>query len=361
MASCPHMACSCQQHTLVLDSALVMLSPVVYSSASLPNALFFPPIPPLPPARPNTAPHCNTLANHTSSPHVVTALNYDAWAHFLTDYPDKEFISSLLHIIKFGTNIGFQGVQAARPSKNLKLALQSPSFIESSIDKLLACDHANGPFNSPPLDQFCYSPLHVVFHKQLTSKPCLINHLLWPPGSSVNNGISDAEASISYDAFECAIRELISAGSGSLMAKLDLKDAFRHIPIHPADWHHMGSHWGEKFYYSIVLAFGLQATPYIFNLFSEALHWIIQHYIPAHICHYLDNFFLLFAPSSKLHTCSAAVEWVMGLGHDLGLVFQDSKTVWPTTQIESLGPELDSVAMEAHLPPDKLVFLKLLL
>jgi hypothetical protein len=51
----------------------------------------------------------------------------------------------------------------------------------------------------------------------------------------------------------------------------------------------------------------------------------------------------------------------MGLGCDLGLVFQDSKTVWPATQIEFLGLELDSVAMEAHLPLDKLEFLRSLL
>jgi Reverse transcriptase (RNA-dependent DNA polymerase) len=136
----------------------------------------------------------------------------------------------------------------------------------------------------------------------------LINHLLWPPGSSVNNGIPDAEASISYDAFDCAVKDLVSVGSGSLMVKLDLKDAFCHIPICPADWYHLKFHWGGKFYYSIVLAFGLCSAPYIFNLFSEVLHWIIQHHIPAHICHYLDDFFLLFTPSFKLHMCLAAVE-----------------------------------------------------
>jgi Reverse transcriptase-like len=51
----------------------------------------------------------------------------------------------------------------------------------------------------------------------------------------------------------------------------------------------------------------------------------------------------------------------MGLEHELGLIFQDSKTIWPATQIEFLGLELDSVAMEAHLPHDKLIFLKSLL
>ena len=359
MLARPHMARSCQPQPKVLISVSETSSPSL--SISLPNAQLFPPIFPLPPARPNTAPRCNVVVQQVSTPHVITPLVHDAWAHFLKDYPDKEFVSSLLHIIKFGAKIGFQGVQAARMSKNLKSALQSPDFIQSSINTLLANKHAHGPFLSPPLDNFRCSPLGVVFRKRSLSKPRLINHLSWPPGSSVNDGILDSEASISYDAFDCAVKDLVSAGVGSLMAKLDLKDAFRHIPVRPADWHHMGFRWGDSFYYSIVLAFGLRSAPYIFNLFSEALHWIIQHHIPAYIRHYLDDFFLLFTPSSQPSICSAAVEWVMGLGRELGLVFQDSKTVWPTTQIEFLGLELDSVAMEARLPPDKLVFLKTLL
>jgi hypothetical protein len=356
----PHAARSCQPQPPVLFSVSDNSSSSF--SASLPNAQLFPPISPLPPARPNTAPRCNVVVQQGLLPHVITPLIHDAWAHFLKDYPNREFVSSLLHIIKFGANIGFRGVQAApRASKNLKSALQSPDFIQSSIDTLLAGNHAHGPFPSPPLNNFRCSPLGVVFRKRSILKPRLINHLSWPPGSSVNDGILDSEASISYDAFDCAVKDLVSAGVGSLMAKLDLKDAFRHIPIRPADWHHMGFCWADKFYYSIVLAFGLRSAPYIFNLFSEALHWIIQHHIPAHIRHYLDDFLMLFTPSSQPSMCSAAVEWVMGLGRELGLVFQDSKTVWPTTQIEFLGLELDSVAMEARLPPDKLVFLKTLL
>jgi hypothetical protein len=129
-----------------------MSSPVVYSPTSLSNALLFLSISPLPPARPNTAPHCNKLVHHILFPHIVTPLNYNAWAHFLTDYPDKEFVLLLLQIIKFGINIRFLGDQAACPSKNIKSALQSPSFIEPSIDKLLACNHAHGPFISPPFN-----------------------------------------------------------------------------------------------------------------------------------------------------------------------------------------------------------------
>jgi hypothetical protein len=96
----------------------------------------------------------------------------------------------------------------------------------------------------------------------------MINHLSWPRGFSVNDGIPDVEAHISYDMFERAVSDLRLSGRGSLMFKLELKDAFRHIPIRVADHHHMGMFWDGSFYYAIVLMFGLRSAPYIFNLFS---------------------------------------------------------------------------------------------
>lgn len=56
----------------------------------------------------------------------------------------------------------------------------------------------------------------------------------------------------------------------------------------------------------LILAFGLKTAPYIFNLFAEALHWIIQRHIPAALRHYLDDFPFIFPPGSKI--CNLAVE-----------------------------------------------------
>ncbi|KAF5393592.1 hypothetical protein D9757_000002 [Collybiopsis confluens] len=201
----------------------------------------------------------------------------------------------------------------------------------------------------------------VVSKKHNSSKLRLINHLSWPHDSSVNDGIADSEASIGYDMFEKAVRDLIASGRGSLLAKLDLKDAFRHIPLRAADWHLFGISWGCKFYYSLVLTFGLKNAPYIFNLFAEALHWIIQRHIPANLRHYLDDFLLIFSPDFDPSRANAAIEWVMSLGAELGLNFQLSKTVWPTRVIEFLGLILDSSRMEARLPEFKLETLRSLL
>ena len=66
---------------------------------------------------------------------------------------------------------------------------------------------------------------------------------------------------------EPTLSDLVDSGPGSLMAKLDLKDAFRHIPVRAADWHLLGFFWGSEFYHMLVLAFGLRTAPYI-SIFS---------------------------------------------------------------------------------------------
>ena len=114
----------------------------------------------------------------------------------------------------------------------------------------------------------------------------IINHLSWLEGLSVNDGIPDKEAFISYNSFNCAIKDLQTLGLGTIMAKLDLKDAFWHISLGQGDWHLFGFVWSDQFHHLLILAFGLKTAPYIFNLFAEVLHWIIQHHIPTQFCHY---------------------------------------------------------------------------
>jgi hypothetical protein len=292
---------------------------------------------------------------------VPSKLHADAWEYYLRDYPDSTFVSTLLHIIRFGANIGCIGPQHDQSCKNLRSAAEHPGFVASTLQTMVENGQLAGPFPTPPLPNFRASPLGVVSRKRNPGKLRIINHLSWPSGTSVNDGISDSESRIEYDRFDRAVEDLIRSGPGSRMAKLDLKDAFRHIPVRVQDYNLLGLHWGRKFYYLLALTFGLRNAPYIFNLFAEALHWIIQHHIPAHIRHYLDDFLLNFGPSTPLMDCYAAIEWVMALGEQLGLTFQLSKTVWPTCVIEFLGLILDSLRMEARLPDDKLSYLRELL
>jgi len=160
-----------------------------------------------------------------------------------------------------------------------------------------------------------------------------------------------------YDSFRHAVSDLVDLGPGSLLIKLDLESAFRHIPIRPADWHLLGFTWLEQYFFDIVLGFGCRSAPYIFNLFAEALHWILERHIPAHFCHYLDDFLSIFRPNTPPELVAEALEWMLGLGHQLGLRFQPSKIEGPATYLDFLGIELDSIAIEACLSDIKLQYL----
>jgi len=63
-------------------------------------------------------------------------------------------------------------------------------------------------------------------------------------------------------------------------------------------------------------------------------------------------------PSTSTQQAHEAIDWIEGLAKDLSLSFQPVKTICPTTCLEFLGLELDSLAMEAHLPQDKLSYLQ---
>ena len=226
---------------------------------------------------------------------------------------------------------------------------------------LLTSHHALGPFPAPPYLNFRCSPLGSVTRPRKPSKRRLIHHLSWPHGTSVNDGIPDIEGHIRYEAFDQAVSAIAKLGKGTLLAKLDLKEAFHHIPIRPADWQLLGFQWKGSFYHAIVLTFGLKSAPYVFNLFAEALHWIIQKHIPGSLKHYLDDFLPIFPPSTSLDLANQAIDWILALGDQLGLSFQDEKTLRPSTQVEFLGLDLDTIAMEARLPGDKLLYLRNLL
>jgi Reverse transcriptase (RNA-dependent DNA polymerase) len=80
------------------------------------------------------------------------------------------------------------------------------------------------------------------------------------------------------------------------MLKRDLKSAFPHIPVCTEDYYFLIFEWNGKYYIDIFLPFGLRTAPFIFNLFAEALHWILQgkySWIPHH---YLDDF-IAFSPT----------------------------------------------------------------
>lgn len=141
------------------------------------------------------------------------------------------------------------------------------------------------------------------------------------------------------------------------MAKMDIKDGFRNIPIHPRDYHLLGFRWEDKFYFDKCLPMGASSSCQIFEKLSTALHWImINRYNASGMSHYIDDFFFIGPPNSQ--KCLQDVLAFEQLCNTIGIPIKQSKTVLPTTKLTIYGIEVDSVSMKSCLPQDKLEHLR---
>jgi len=165
-----------------------------------------------------------------------------------------------------------------------------------------------GPFSSSPLPALQCSPLGLVPKKDGSWH--IIMDLSSPRGSSINDFISKADYTLHYATFDQAQALVSSFGTGALMAKLDLKHAFRLCPVSSSDWDLLGMHWQGKFYVDLCPPFGLHSSPFLFNRLADSFEWILEHnYAISALMHYLDDYFTVGPPSSR----SSLLNFIPGL------------------------------------------------
>ena len=88
------------------------------------------------------------------------------------------------------------------------------------------------------------------------------------------------------------------------MAKLDIKQAYRNILVHPTDCPLLGMSWDRKVYVDKILPFGLRSAPMLFSAIADALGWIMSRNGVTIIFNYLDNFLTLGKPGSDECQCN---------------------------------------------------------
>ena len=140
-------------------------------------------------------------------------------------------------------------------------------------------------------------------------------------------------------------------GPGTQLSKIDLKDAFRLISVHPSQCNLLGICWKTRFYEDTYLPFGLRSAPYLFNQLSEVIHWIlVNNYNVHHLLHYLDDFLTAGPPDSPI--CSQNLNSMLALCECINAPIKSSKIEGPSTSITFLGIHLDIITMEASITPE---------
>ena len=132
-----------------------------------------------------------------------------------------------------------------------------------------------GPLPKDECSQVITSSLAVI-PKKTPGKWRVIVNLSSPKGASVNNHLKRRLTHVAYASVSDAAILLHELGQGSQLAKVDIRDAYRIVPIHPHDRPFLGILWQDSIYVDCQLPFGLASAPAIFNSLAEALEWILR-------------------------------------------------------------------------------------
>ena len=270
----------------------------------------------------------------------------------LNEYLD-EYHSDLRHFIidgfKFGFQLNYSGVRCCQDSPNLGIARDNPENVREKLSTELAMGRIAGPFDSAPFHEFKCSPLGLVPKRQ-EGQFRLIHHLSYPrkTGTSVNAGIDKEYTSVSYAAIEDAVAFIKRIDKRCFMAKTDLQSAFRILHVSPEDYPLLGFSWEGKHYY----AMGCASSCLTFEKFSTALEWIaIQKLGCREVVHIFDEFLFI---ESTFNECEDSLNKFIDFCNHVGIPIAMDKTFSPNQVIDFVGITLDSVKMEARLPPDKI-------
>ena len=273
---------------------------------------------------------------------IDTPLNWREWDRCLQSHPDQRFQQYLVEGIRDGFRVGFdyRHARALRSSRN---NLPSVGEHPQVVNEYLAKECSEGRVLGP-LDPGLFPQVHVskfgVIPKGLTGKWRLIVDMSHPEGASTNDGISESLSSLTYVGIDDATRAIQFYGKGALLAKVDIKSAYRNVPVHPDDRWLMGMSWEGSLFIDTALPFGLRSAPKIFTAIA-AVEWIAKQTGVNFVIHYLDDFLVVGAPSSP--ECATALRTLLEIFGRLGLPVAMEKLEGPVMCLGFLGFELDTL------------------
>lgn len=262
--------------------------------------------------------------------------------------------------IEHGVPVDFVGDRTERFGPNLPISIEDRPKVSKVINDDVRDGKKAGPYARKPFPIMCISPIGCV-PKKNSEKVRVIHHLSFPHGGdSVNASILKKEQQLPR--FGTAARAIRRLGKGALLIKLDVSAAYKQIPVRKQDWPLLGFLWEGQYYYERVLPFGLRSSCRLWDLYAAALHYFLFEQTGVdcarEVIHYVDDFLFVVAPGKEAEA-HRMLEGAKALCAKLGLPLAADKTEGPTTCLTFLGIELDSVALEARLPKERLAEINL--
>lgn len=277
---------------------------------------------------------------------AYSPINIPALQFWLNKYESPD-ANILLEGFKYGFKLNYTGPRKTRLSKNLKSIAEFPEIAQQKIQKEIDAGRVAGPFNTCPIPNIQISPIGVV-PKKTPGDYRLIHHLSHPSGQSINDYIDSKLCSVKYTEFDQAVKMIHDQGANCYLFKMDIKSAFRLLPIHPDDFELLGFSFKEKIYYDKALPFGCSISPSLFEKFSTFLEFCVKSQMKSGgLLHYLDDF---LGGEKSFKKCKCLMNLFQSIMQEIGVPLADEKTEGPVQILTFLGLELDSQEMVIRIP-----------
>lgn len=270
------------------------------------------------------------------------------WKEILQNDPDKEFLLE-------GICDGFRVVSGDREELD-EIDTETEQFIHNpkfapALDAQLRLELSQDKYRISNLVLKNVSPIFAI--PKSNGSVRIIQDCNKPVGRSINDH-SSTDYKVKYQTVNDAVESLTP---GCFMSKIDLKAAYRSVPIHPKDFWFTGikhTFIGDKkptYLYNTRLIQGAKLSPMIFHRLSQAVKRYCQT-IGINTVVYLDDF-LVIADNYKdaLSVQHRVIHILRRLGFDIAW----EKIEGPKQRITFLGVELDSKEMSMGLPSEKVV------
>jgi hypothetical protein len=220
-------------------------------------------------------------------------------------------------------------------------ALAHPDVVQAYLEAELLAGNVASPFDQVNLEGVVANWFGVI-PKAKKLKMRLIVVRSHSPDSSVNDCISPEDASMFYSRIDDVARLVVNTGRGAFVAKIDIANAFRIIPVHPDDRYLLGMQWQGKVYMDTQLPFGLRSAPILFDVYADALEGILCSEGISRVIHYLDDFLVM----GSAEECKSFLFCILRICDMLGVPLATDKIEGPSPKLTFLGIQLNKVTME---------------
>ena len=277
-------------------------------------------------------------------------VNISNLKHELKNYHDQGAVNNMLVGLQHGFDIGFRGQFSDTFPQNNSSASKNAELVSKSINKEVERGHTAGPFTTTHPTHNHISTIGAAIKSDGSAR--LIMDLSHPSGSSVNDSINKEEFPTNYVHFDVATTLVRKMGRGCFLSKIDIKHAFRILPVRPEDWPLLVYFWEGHYYVDLKLPFGGRSSPSIFTNFADLLCWILTTNYKLVAIHYADDYLLFTIPC--LLRARENLEILLQVFEFLGIPVALDKLVGPATVVIYLGIQINTMEFTISIPSDKM-------